>query len=231
MDNLSIYNRKEKYEFNFNAFSGSFQIDIKSSEKDKTKYARIPLNHQAIFVFKMLIDRARKLPAEKSEVMFIQKYEFTKKEYDRNTLIEIEKKSDLTYEMIINTKINGENKTFKAPISFSNDFGFTSKESDAREKSEYGIAFLREFIEKVSMELSLGSRDKKTYFLTETINNIAGKVGAEIAKPKFSKGGGGGNYGGSKPNYPPKNNYQPPKSEPQDVDEGFSPPPDDDIPF
>lgn len=227
MQDLTYRNRKDKYEFNFNCFSGSFAVEIRSSEKDKTKYARIPLNDAAIFTFKTLIDRARKLPAEKSEVMYIQKYDFNRKEYDRNTLIEIEKASNLVYSIIINTKINGENKTFRAPISFSNDFGYTSKEMDEREKSEFGIAYLKDYMDKVYIELALGTRDKKSYYMSETINNVANKVGAEISKPKFSKGGSGG---GSKPNYPPKNNYQPPKEESFDSGDSFTPP-DDDIPF
>lgn len=203
----NFQNRKDKYEISFTTFGGSFAIEVKSSEKDRTKYARIPIDQQGVFMLKTLVNNSKKLAPEKSEVMVLKTWNQDQKQFISNTVIEICKMNDLSYVFKISTKINNEDKSFKAPISISNKIEFTSREFGDRDRSELGLNYLYEKLNNLTIELELSTRDKKSFYLTETVNRMATKAGVEIAQPKFSKGGG--------------NNYQPSKSTKSSVENSF----------
>jgi len=220
-----VKNWKEKYEGVFNTFNGKLSLIVRSSEKDKTKFCDIPFDKDGLFMLKTLVDRIKKSPGEKTEMFAVKAWDMDQKKMLPVSTIGIEKKGDLTYHLCVDTKVGSDHRNFKMPFIFSQKYTFSGEETTDRLSSEMQLGNFKDFLLAVPGDQALGDRDKKTYFLTETLNNVATKVGAEIAKPKFAQGGG--NFGGGGQS---KFSRPAPTPAPAPSNDDMTPP-DDDIPF
>lgn len=224
---VSFNNYKEKYNVVFGVFNGGFKISIMSSEKDRTKYAEIPLNFNGL---RSLVSIAKGIERDapgKTQSVMIGTYNKEARGFDYTTIIGFKKNDNLMYSFFVDIKVGGANKLFQVPLMSDRKFLVNSEVYDEKESSAQAIKNLIVYLDQYAIvDMAVGERDKEAYFTKTTMGNIATKVGAEIAKPKFRQGGnfGGGGGGG----------YKAPNSNPpqQNFNNNSAPAPsDDEIPF
>jgi len=196
MADLTYGNWKEKYNIILSPFNDRFGIKVKSSE-DNRAIKETFLDGQGLYMFKTLVQKLEKMAPESKQCMIIREKDRATNEQKVIAMFGFEKAADGTYFIFVDAAVNGENRTFKAPILFHMKYSYSNSQSPEKDRADLGIGYLREWLKGADRELALGARDKTNYFTKTTLENVANKVGADIAAPKkFDKGGnrGGGSF-------------------------------------
>lgn len=221
MSDYLITNWKAKYSIGPFTFNDKWGFVIKNTEGDRSKHKEISMDKMGYSLFKEMVLDIMKRPPESKRIMTIRVQDRETKSWSVDSLIGLEKNSEGIYSIFVDTKINGEMRQYVATITAGQKYGMTTGDASDKEKSDMAMSAFREYIMGIPTELLLGERDKKMYFLTKTNENIAGKVGAEVAKPKaFGGGGGNKSYGGG------GGSYKKPASMSKKVDENEYLPPE-----